>query len=103
MMRYHSRFALTLAAMFLFALTGPSQQAKVDGPRLELVATPSPGMQALQADIVVIGKIAEIEKDTVEAAPSKGANKDQRITYKIAVLKIEDSIIGGKGLTQFRV
>src|SRR5438874_2405287 len=99
-MRHNSRFALTLGAMFVFALTAGAQ-AKADIARLKVVAQPTPGMQAIQADVVVVGKIAEIEKETVEAAPFKGANKDQRISYKIAILKIEDPLIGGKGLTQF--
>lgn len=102
-MRYYSRFALTFGAMFVFAVAGRAQAPKADIARLRVVAQPSPGTQAIQADVVVIGKIAEIEKDTVEAAPFKGANKDQRVAYKIAILKIDDAIIGGKGLTQFRV
>jgi len=39
----------------------------------------------------------------VEATAFKGAPKGEKVTYKIAVVKIEEAIIGGKGLTQFRV
>jgi hypothetical protein len=40
---------------------------------------------------------------TIDAAPYRGAPKDRFVTYKIAVVKIEDPLIGGRGLTQYRV
>lgn len=96
-MRLHIPFAFTLAAATLFSIS-----ASADAKAL-MVAPPRPGQAAAQADIVVTGKITEIEKDTVEASQFPGAPKDQKATYKIAVLKIDTPIIGGKGLTQFRV
>jgi hypothetical protein len=95
-MRFHLPLAAALAAIALFGINGQAFGLRIAGP-------PQPGQVAMQSDVIVIGKVAEIEKDTVEATPFKGAPKDQKITYKIAVLKIEESIVGGKGLTQFRV
>lgn len=69
-----------------------------------MVAVPQkPSQLAGQADLVILGKVVEIEKDPVEVSPFKGAPKGEKVSYRIAVIKLEESIIGGKGLTQFRV
>jgi hypothetical protein len=57
----------------------------------------------MQSDVVIVGKVIDIDKVTVDAAPYRGAPKDRIVTYKIAVVKIEDPLIGGRGLTQYRV
>jgi hypothetical protein len=97
-MRFRFRLGVALAAVALFGLAAPAE-AKA----LMIAAPQKPSILAAQADVVVIGKVVEVEKDTVEATPFKGAPKEQKQAYKIAVVKIEESIIGGKGLTQFRV
>lgn len=89
---------LSLAAAALLGLT-----TTADARALLIAPTPKPGATAANADVILIGKVAEIEPDTVEATPYKGAPKDQRLTYKVAVVKLEESLSGGKGLTQFRV
>jgi hypothetical protein len=89
--------SLALSAAFIFGLTTTADA------RALMVAPATPGQLAAQADLIIIGKVVEIEKDTVEATQFRGAPKDQKMTYKIAVIKLEESIIGGKGLTQFRV
>lgn len=96
-MQFRSRFGAALVASALFGLAS-SAEAKA-----MMIAIPKPGMLAGQSDVVVIGKVVEVEKDSVEVAPFKGAPKDQKLSYKIAVIKSEEAIIGGKGLTQFRV
>ena len=96
-MHYRLRFAAALAAGAFFGL-GTTAKAKA-----LLIAPARPGQLTAQADVVVTGKVTEIEKDTVEASPYPGAPKDQKMTYKIAVVKLDEGIIGGKGLTQFRV
>jgi hypothetical protein len=63
----------------------------------------SPTARAVQAEVVIVGKVTEIEKDAVEGPAYAGAPKDQRATYKVAVVKIEDRLIGAKGLTLVRV
>jgi len=77
------------------------------------IGPPKPSTVAMTADFVVVGKITEMESDPVEAVPDgyrppapKGAADKPRIpkaTYKIVVLKIDDPLIGAKGLTQLRV
>lgn len=95
-MQLRTQFALVLVASSLF---GFSAVAKA----LMIAAAPKPAALAGQADVVVIGKVVEVEKDAVEASPYKGAQKGEKMSYKIAVVKIDEAIIGGKGLTQFRV
>jgi hypothetical protein len=96
-MRYQHRLGAALAIGVTCALASAEQLKAL------VVAPARPGQLAAQADVVVIGKVAEIEKDTVESSAFPGAPKDQKTTYKIAVLKIDEAIVGGKGLTQFRV
>ena len=97
-MQFRSRFgaALVASALFGFATGAEARALMVAGP-------PKPAVLASQSDVVVIGKVVEVEKDTVEATAYKGAPKGEKTAYKIAVIKIEEAIIGGKGLTQFRV
>lgn len=66
------------------------------------VAVPfvQPQQAAVRADIIVVGKIVEIEKEPTEAL---NAPKGTKMNYQIAILKIEESIAGVKGLTQVRV
>lgn len=88
--------AIIASALLGFA-TGAEARA------LMVAAPPKPSALAGQSDIVVIGKVIEVEKDAVEATAFKGAPKGEKTSYKIAVIKIEEAMIGGKGLTQFRV
>jgi hypothetical protein len=96
-MRYPYRLGAALAVGVTFALAATAQSKAL------MVVPARPGQTALLADVIVIGKVAEIEKETVEASAYPGAPKDQKQTYKIAVVKIDEAITGGKGLTQFRV
>jgi hypothetical protein len=76
---------------------------QAEAKALRVAIPPKPAMQAVQADVVVLGKITEIEKDAIEVTPFKGAPKEQKVSYKIAVLKIEDPLVGARGLTQLRI
>lgn len=91
-----SRFLLAGITLVALSLGMPS---RADALRIAPVA-PNPKQQAAQAEMIVIGKVTEIEKDTVDYSPVKDGPK---IPYKIAVLKIQESIIGATGLTQLRV
>lgn len=62
-----------------------------------------PADMTAQADVVIVGKVVDIDKTTIDASPYRGAPKDRIVTYKIATIKIEDPLIGGRGLTQYRV
>lgn len=57
--------------------------------------------KVVRADVVVTGKVVDIEKDTIEAAPF--ANAPNKVAYQIGLIRIEDSIQGAKDLTQIRV
>jgi hypothetical protein len=87
-------------AVLALAMTG--QLARAD--RVMVVPLPArPVQQAIQAQAILLGKIVEIEKDTVEARLHPAAPKDAKVPYKIAVLKIDDPLLGVRGLTQVRV
>src|SRR5579871_5706099 len=53
------------------------------------------------ADAVIVGKVVAIESKTVSATPVPGA-KD-KVDYTIASVKIEDALLGAKGLTHIKV
>jgi hypothetical protein len=57
----------------------------------------------VQTAVVVLGKVVNVEKDSVFINRYRGAPKDQKVEYKIATVRIEEPLIGGRGLTQFRV
>lgn len=98
-MRLTPRLGVALAGALLFGFAAPAEaRALAIAP-----GAVKPGLKASQADVVVLGKVVEVEKDPVEATPYKGAPKDQKVSYKVAVVKVEEALIGGKGLTQFRV
>jgi hypothetical protein len=74
----------------------------VSGSARALVAPmKSPTQRAITADVVVVGKVTAIEKDTVEAAPFPGA--PNKVAYKVAVVKIETPLAGANNLTHLKV
>jgi hypothetical protein len=97
MMQFRIRLGLALAVSTSFVFAAPAEVCA-----LATLAQPIT-LRAVHADVILTGKVTEIEKDTVEGPAYPGAPKDQKATYKIAVLKIEDSLLGAKGLTQVRI
>jgi hypothetical protein len=95
-MMKRSRFLLAGITLAALSLGMPS---RADALRIGPI-TPEPKQQAQQAEMIVIGKVTEIEKDTVDYSPVKDGPK---VPYKIAVLKIQESLLGATGLTQLRV
>jgi hypothetical protein len=94
------RFGLVLAGLALAGLPAraqPLMRKVVVGP------TQAPTTLAATADIVVIGKVTEVEPDPVEAGPTKDAPADQKVSYKIAVVKIDEGLVGAGGVTRIRV
>lgn len=55
------------------------------------------------ADVVIAGKVVEVDRDEVEIAPYRGAPKERMLKYKVANLQIEDRILGAGGITRIRV
>jgi hypothetical protein len=97
-MRAYSRLGLAAAAALLFGLT-TAAQAKA----LVMAGPQTPAAQAANADAIIVGKITEVENDSIEVSPYKGAPKDQKVSFKVAVLKVDEALLGGSGLTRFRV
>jgi hypothetical protein len=86
---------LRLSAFVLAAfLLGP--QARAD-----MAAPPLPVQRAAVAQTVVIGKVEKLEDKTVTAKRYPGDT--EKGEYHIAVVKIDDAVIGAKGLTHIRV
>jgi hypothetical protein len=82
----------------LVAVTGlPAWGETLVGP-----PTPKPAELAAIADVVVIGKVVEVEPDAVDAPPYAGAPADVKVPFKVAVVKVDETLIGG-GRTRFRV
>jgi hypothetical protein len=92
------RYGLILAGLGLFGLAAAEDLKALVAP-----GALKPSALLPQADVVVIGKVVEVDKEPVDATQYRGAPKDQKISYKVAVIKIDEAIVGGKGLTQFRV
>jgi hypothetical protein len=87
------RYFLAAAAAAL-VLTTP-----VEAKRAIRVFTPVEKL--VRADTVVIGKVTAIEKDTVLAEPAPGVKDKQ--TYKVAVIKIENGLVGAANVTHVKV
>lgn len=56
-----------------------------------------------RAETVVIGTVVEIEPDVVEIPAYRGAPKDQNVRYKVAILKIDERVLGAAGVTRVRI
>jgi hypothetical protein len=68
----------------------------------KLIALAPPAQRAVNADVVLVGKVAAVEKDVVEVpSPYPGATDKQR--YKIGVVKVESVLIGGEKAKEIRV
>lgn len=88
------KILLTAVAVTLAVSVGPAFALRV--------AAPAPGQAALNAQVVVAGKVAKVEKDLVEApSPYPGAKDKQN--YKVAVVKIETGLIGSDKLKEIKV
>jgi hypothetical protein len=71
-------------------------------PAYALVAAPSPIAQRVaNARTVLVGKVTAIEEKTVSATQWPGA--PEKVEYSVAVVKIEEAILGGKDLTHIKV
>jgi hypothetical protein len=82
-----------LTGLALLAVAGPA-------PAVAIMVQPIP-QRVATADVVIVGKVAALESKTVSAPPSPGA-KD-KVEYTIASVKVEDALLGAKGLTHIKV
>ena len=93
------KFALTLFACFLvpaFALAQPSEwKSAIELPPID--------ESAMYADAIFLGKVVEVEKQTVDARLNYGSPKSDLVTFDVAVIKVTEAIFGAGGVTQYRV
>ncbi|QEL20294.1 hypothetical protein [Limnoglobus roseus] len=68
---------------------------------LKVAAPPGVAIRAASADVVVTGKVTAIEKDEVELPSYPGSS--QKVSYKVAVVKIADALHGAKNETHIKV
>jgi hypothetical protein len=90
-------FALAAAVILISSLTAAQPVA---APAMRIAYRPVT-QRAINADVVVVGKVTALEKDLVQAASSPGA-KDT-VGYKIAVVKIDSTLAGANKLTEIKV
>jgi hypothetical protein len=84
-----------LAGLALLAAVLPA------GAKAMMIApAPIPQRVAL-ADAVVVGKVTAIEDKTVSVSQVPGAK--EKIEYHVAVIKVQDDLLGAKGLTHIKV
>lgn len=88
-------YSLLGLAAVIVASTGAPAYADRIGP---VVARPVD--QVIQAEVIVVGKVADLEKDLVRAAQSPGGPK---VGYQVATVKITEGLAGAKGVTHVRV
>ena len=68
---------------------------------LKIAAPPAVSVRAASAEVVVVGKVTAVEKDEIELPQYPGAT--QKISYKVAVVKIDDTLYGAKNETHIKV
>jgi hypothetical protein len=90
--------ALALTAGLCFVPASLAQPAVAKRIAIRFVPLPE---RVATADAVVIGKVTAIEDKTVSAESAPGA-KD-KVEYQIAVVKIENGLLGTKGLTHVKI
>src|SRR5262249_27025885 len=91
---------LGLSAATAFGQPARPRQTKMVGT---MVVTNGANLLPVKLDMVIVGKVVEIEPESVTVAPRKGARADEAITYKVANLKIDDAIFGAGGVPRVRV
>jgi hypothetical protein len=87
------QWGLVVASVAVMAESSPAL-------RIAMPANFTTQQKAMQSEVVVVGKVTGIEKESVEAEPFKGSPK---VAYKIGVIKIETAVTGAKGLTHIKV
>lgn len=79
----------------LLGLLGLALQASLMPAKALLIAPAPTGDRVLNAQIIVVGKVTALEDKVVKAANGQ--------EYTIAVVKVDEALVGAKGLTHVRV
>lgn len=83
------------AALLVLALTISPAFA------LKIAAPPGIVQRAATAEVIVTGTVTDFERDMVEAGQYPGS--PQKVSYKIAVVKIDDALAGSKNETHIKI
>src|SRR5262249_57752231 len=67
----------------------------------KMIAPPPIPLRVADGDVVIVGKVTDIEDKTVKA-PRYPGDKEMG-EYQIAVVKINEALIGAKGVTHLKV
>lgn len=65
------------------------------------IAMRLPAQRAISAEVVVVGKVTAIEKETIDAQLFAGA-KD-KVAHKVAVVKIQTNLAGADNMTHIKI
>jgi hypothetical protein len=95
MRRLSSIAAIVVPTIFVLSFSARANAVAI------MIQNRPAAQQAIQADVIVVGKVTEVEKEMSKATPF-AASKDQ-VDYRVGVVKISESILGAKGLTTVRV
>ena len=91
-MRWFLRASPLAAAVALLATTPATAL---------MVAMKSPTQRAATADVIVVGKVTAIEKETEDATQFPG--QPNKVPHKVAVVKVETGLLGAANLTHVKV
>jgi hypothetical protein len=102
--------SLVTVAVALLAAGAPALAQAVRVPNLAAItrecgaAPPPPSVieRLLLSDLVVVGKVARIEADTVEATPPYAGVKE-KTKYRVAVVKIDSHVAGADKPKEIKV
>lgn len=89
-------FLCGLTAVAAISLAAPPAWAL----RIAVMPAASTKTKVLQAEVVVVGKVTGIDKETVDLEPYPGAPK---VAYSVANIKIETGLVGAKNVTHVKV
>lgn len=72
-------------------------------PAFALKMAPLPGiaLRAATAEVIVTGTVTDFEKEMVEVGQYPGS--PQKVSYKIAIVKIDDALAGSKNETHIKI
>src|SRR5262245_37577378 len=89
--------AVPRIVLALLGVVALASSARAD--RIAPIAQPVE--RALRVPVVVVGKVAAVEKEPVEATLYPGAT--QKVAHKIAVVKVETNLLGAANTTHLKV
>jgi hypothetical protein len=88
------RWTVGIAAVVLAVAVSTPASALV-------IAMKPPVQRAITADVVIVGKVTAIEKNTVDAARFPG--DPEKTAHKVAVVKIETPLVGANTITHIKI